>query len=498
MPPDLANPHRRKKCDEEKPQCRRCIKGDFQCLGYDSPADDCVSKSTHKAEVGFLRQPSHINITEDVMVASSTVLNHLIPLPQYTDEPGQSPEVHAPVQKFATFPSTLPRNFALDPITLEDATSFIMSQFVCLSQKLLFKPLSTPIEQGLLWRIEYSEFTRWSMYLSARVLKDMSNGINGQKYAGWIFRFCQRILESSSSAEPASSMDGRLGGLHDLAYLGFIVSGTAVGYSLFQRCTPTFLGLAGLFPDLWSDNSTIFILKAVRSRYEIIKFVVNDTIIAIILGIPPQLHYDTTPASNHGEPNRVLELVYGIPSEILFILAKVNAWRASRLMGEGLQNYNDQRDIERTLSSWTLVVEHTDEPIKDIARSAVQEAWRQAAMIYFYMGMRGVNSADPQVQKAVRQVVQLGNVIEPGSPLERHLLIPCVIVGIAARQEKHRATLRNKVISKSFLHEITTVLRISEFVVVLDHLWHGAGKGGNPVMWDDYVHSRCATIPIPY
>ncbi|CCO37332.1 hypothetical protein BN14_11487 [Rhizoctonia solani AG-1 IB] len=305
------------------------------------------------------------------------------------------------------------------------------------------------------------------------------------------------MLESPRSTEPVESMDGRLGGLHDLAYIGSIVSGMAVGYSLFQRCTPTFLQLAGFSPELWSNNSTISISKAVQSRYEIIKFVVHDTIIAVVLGMPPQLHYNTTLERDEEQPKRALELVYGISPEILCALGKVNAWRASRLMEES-QSRGDRGDIEHTLGGWSPFVEHTDEPVKDIARLAVQEAWRQAVLIYFYMGMREVNSACIQVQTAVRQIVQLGDVVEPGSPLERHLLIPCLIAGVAARQEKHRASLRNKVSSKSFPHEITLVLRTSEFVVVLDHLWHGVGKGGSPVTWDDYVRSRCATIPITH
>ncbi|QRW24263.1 Fungal specific transcription factor domain [Rhizoctonia solani] len=348
---------------------------------------------------------------------------------------------------------------------LEDATSFIISQFVWFSQKLLFKAPSTPVEQGLLWRIEYSEFTRWSMYLSARVLKDMTNGINSQKYVGWIFRFGQQMLEPSTATEPASSMEGRLGGLHDVGSLPRIYRIWDVSrYSLFRQCTPTFLRLAKLSPEIWPSDFAISISKATQSRYEIIKFIVNDTIIAMILGIAPVIHYDTTPDATVG-------------GQVAF---SNGVWNS----------FGD--------SIWTPVVGNTGEPTKDIARVAVQEAWRQAALISFFMGMKEVNSADRRVQAAVRQVVQLGNTIEAGSPLERHLLIPCVLAGVAACQEKHRASLRSKLTNNSFLREITMVLRISEFVVVLDHLWHGAGKGGSPVTWEDYVQSRCATIPISY
>ncbi|CEL54103.1 hypothetical protein RSOLAG1IB_06814 [Rhizoctonia solani AG-1 IB] len=378
----LTCKRRKKKCDEMKPYCRRCIQGDFQCLGYEPQADGCIRGSLYETEV--VRQHPLTLINEDAIATSNSTLDHLIACSGVADEPQQPPESYSLIQKFVLGPSAPPRSFAIDSVLIDEATSFIMSQFVAFSQELLFKPPPSHIEQGLLWRIEYSEFTRWSMYLSARVLKDISNGINGQKYVGSIFRLYQQMLESPRSTEPVESMDGRLGGLHDLAYIGSIVSGMAVGYSLFQRCTPTFLQLAGFSPELWSNNSTISISKAVQSRYEIIKFVVHDTIIAVVLGMPPQLHYNTTLERDEEQPKRALELVYGISPEILCALGKVNAWRASRLMEES-QSRGDRGDIEHTLGGWSPFVEHTDEPVKDIARLAVQEAWRQAVLIYFYM-----------------------------------------------------------------------------------------------------------------
>ncbi|KEP47094.1 fungal-specific transcription factor domain protein [Rhizoctonia solani 123E] len=386
---------------------------------------------------------------------------------------------------------------SIDPLVLEDLTSLIMSQFVQLSRKLLFRPPlgSVSFEAGLLWRIDHSDFTRWSMYLSARVLKEISNGINGQKYIGWIFRFYQRIIESATSTESTKAMEGRLGGLHDMTYLGFTVSGIAFGYSLFQRSAPTFLRLAALDPDLWSDNSTILISKAIGSRYEVSRFVAHDTLIAFILGVSPLLRYNTSTPWSDEQPNRIIELIYGIPTEVLCHLAKINAWRTSWLMGEMVQSQNGWRDMEGLLKNGDSAIDHTDDPTNNIARFTVRETWRQVTLIYLYMGARGVNSADPRVEAAVQQVVQLGNTVKPGSALELHTLIPCVIAGVAARREKHRASLRTKITSQSRCG-VTLVLRTSEFAAVLDHLWHGAGAGGKPTTWGDYVHSRCAVLPI--
>jgi hypothetical protein len=39
-------------------------------------------------------------------------------------------------------------------------------------------------------------------------------------------------------------------------------------------------------------------------------------------------------------------------------------------------------------------------------------------------------------------------------------------------------------------------MRASNFVYVLDDLWHGAAAGGRPIKWNDYVRSRETVLPV--
>jgi hypothetical protein len=66
--------------------------------------------------------------------------------------------------------------------------------------------------------------------------------------------------------------------------------------------------------------------------------------------------------------------------------------------------------------------------------------------------------------------------------------------GLAARYEKHRSIIRAKLLS--FQDMRVWLFRGTDFTAVLDHLWHGVGANGEPVMWDDYVRSRCAVVLI--
>ncbi|QRW24999.1 Fungal specific transcription factor domain [Rhizoctonia solani] len=63
------------------------------------------------------------------------------------------------------------------------------------------------------------------------------------------------------------------------------------------------------------------------------------------------------------------------------------------------------------------------------------------------------------------------------------------------RKERHRAILRKKI--QASQKTDACLLRGADFSFVLDHLWHGAGSGGSPVTWGDYVNSRCLVLPIP-
>ncbi|KAG9087004.1 hypothetical protein FS749_003229 [Ceratobasidium sp. UAMH 11750] len=69
------------------------------------------------------------------------------------------------------------------------------------------------------------------------------------------------------------------------------------------------------------------------------------------------------------------------------------------------------------------------------------------------------------------------------------------MAGAYTPSEKQRAIAREQ-LSVS-VKTGTWLLSGSDFIPVLDHLWHGAAAGGRPVTWNDYLHSRQVALPIP-
>ncbi|KAG8707805.1 hypothetical protein FRC09_001603 [Ceratobasidium sp. 395] len=362
----------------------------------------------------------------------------------------------------------------------------------------MFGPLPYPIESGL-DRIsnESLEPKRWSLYLGAHVVRALLEGTHRAQYIGWIDRFQRQIANTSvSQALDVSELEGRLSSMLDLAYYASMILDSHASYTLLKQSLPLFLQLVAKYPNLWAENSAISIFHTLHGPiYEMRKFVLWDTVSAAALGTAPLLHYET---DFHDPPIsrlsiKILEWAYGCPGDIIVLLARINGRRVSRWIEQADRDEEQWHEIEERLREWKPVMD-TDQSANVVARFAIQESWRQAVFIYLYMGMCGVDSSDPRVESSVRQIVQLASTIESGNPFEIHLCMPCLIAGVAARQEPHRALLRKKLdVSRN---ENVWCLRGADFVPVLDHLWHGAGAGGAAVTWEDYVTSRCVILSI--
>ncbi|CAE6476336.1 unnamed protein product [Rhizoctonia solani] len=502
---------RRKKCDEKRPICDRCLLGRFECQGY----------AHLEAASGSAPRRGNREATQSVGTASSLTQGSLSPalgsLLSCSDNQSSS-SIAAPDGSFSSLFSgldnseelnhplpitpfelgSIPRNPELDPFDLDNMKQLIVIQCTRLARRISFRPYPYPVELGLAkYLLRGSNLIHKTLYLGARISQALFDDTNWQGYIGWIDTFHHRILEAQSSLVTVNTelLADRLASHCRLATFAFMVSNSSVGYAIFRKGVSPFLELAATFPKLWKGDSAISLSHALHlSRHELARFVIMDTIAALAFGIAPLVHYDTTIQDHNPDRFHFVEQVYACPVIVLMALARVNQSRASRLMGQDTITPEDVEAYESAVRNWKPGVDYTDSPSQLVARLAVQESWRQAALIYLYMGMRESSSTDSRVEPLVRQVAQLASTVEAGSPFDTHLFIPCLIAGVAARKEKHRAIFRKKIqVSQK---TDASLLRGADFSLVLDHLWHGAAAGGNPVTWDDYASSRALTLPV--
>ncbi|KAF8688486.1 hypothetical protein RHS03_09573, partial [Rhizoctonia solani] len=359
-----------------------------------------------------------------------------------------------------------------------------------------FMPPPAQARVYMMKRLSNSTIIKWALYLGVRIFgaldQDRSDWNTGG-YIGWIDKFEQRMVHSTIKNSSLSDLADRLMAQLELTYLGFIAAGSTLGYQLLQKALPGFLRLVAADPNLVAEQPDGGLLVSFprafgTSLQEIKRFIIYDMATGFLLGVPPLLEYDyygkCDPVS-HGS-----EWIHGVPAPLVEIISQINSWRAGFKVP-----LDDWRVLESRVMAWEvqpLPTEDGDSRM-NVARLAIQEGWRHVVLIYIYMGICGVSSHYSRVQASIAQIIQLEGIVA-GLPMSIHMLMHYVVAGMGARYEQQRSIIRQKLVS--FKGKGVWLFQGPEFTQILDHLWHGAGAGGAPVMWDDYVQSRCTVIHI--
>ncbi|KAJ1305591.1 hypothetical protein OPQ81_000588 [Rhizoctonia solani] len=334
-----------------------------------------------------------------------------------------------------------------------------------------------------------------TMYLGAKLFQVLSQDSTAARgCAGWIDDLERKASTDSHSNLPVNDTANYLMIRLELSFLKFATVDTASGYNLLRKALPMFFQLVATETDLYKEhpngNLVVSFLRTLNSTpHEFQRFVIYDTISALILGVPPLVEYGYDGGCDSS--SYVFEWVHGIPLTLVEIVSQVNSWRAGSRVP-----LDDWKTMESRVLAWSPPpAVPGDDPAENVsvARSAVQESWRQVVLIYIYMGICGVSSHDSRVQASVHRIVQLGETVA-NLPIGIHVFAHCIVAGLAAKLEKHRVLIHKMLLS--FTGTRAWLFRGPQFGEVLYHLWHGVGLGGGPVKWDDYVQSRCAVMPI--
>ncbi|KAG9092961.1 hypothetical protein FS749_015296 [Ceratobasidium sp. UAMH 11750] len=404
-------------------------------------------------------------------------------------------------------PVLLPARLRILSLTPDDTgqmIDFILSQYDQIIKLAYFRPLSQQvahIRKSLTQRIQASRTTRLLMFLGCKVFESLLEGTTAEKfplYASWLNRFDQQLLSIPGWTLSPAEYQSHLVGTLEVAFLKFRLSNNTNVYRLLRESAPAFLQIA-LAETTWrwtSLNPTSVSLAHLlaSSRYELSHFALLDSLCSMVYVLPHVIDYDTS-VPPFGEDVNHVEWVHGCPAEFQLILVDINNYSHQRREGHDL----DWQLTEQRLKSWKPEVQTSEEgeSLRAVARLAVQESWRHTLLIYLYMAVCGVTNDDDRVQASVRQIFQLTSTVNPPktSVINIHLLVQFLFAGICARSEKQRAIARRRL--GEVFHERLWVIRGSDFVPVLDHLWHGAAANGRPIRWSDYAFSRQVILPIP-
>ncbi|CUA73190.1 putative transcriptional regulatory protein YLR278C [Saccharomyces cerevisiae S288c] [Rhizoctonia solani] len=412
-----------------------------------------------------------------------------------------SPSLHQLFLIFSRLPYT-PSDPIIAYLESSQFEAYFVSYFKRMADYAYFKPLKDQAEQlknRLLSRLRGSHFTRWVMLLCAKICEDIVDGDRSQttlhiRWLGDIEAAVRRKLAQDLTPRETEELRGDC---LEISLIRTALGQSSNAYVVLRNATPTFLQTAYALPDLWpsdSDPALIPLLNIIGSEHHALSsFTLIDCTCAMIFGLPQQVEYDTS-TSLLPKGFRPYEWAHSSPTEFQILLADINACR------DKSPRARDWREIEYALLDWQAQPTRHDESWESwmvVAWLAVQESWRLTLLVYLYLSVCGLTSDDPRIQLCVTQILQvIGTVRKHESPdIKVPFFIQYLMVGICARSEQHRKITRRKL---SDVNETKLwMIRGTDFVPVLDHLWHGAGSGGRPVTWGDYVYSREALLPVP-
>ncbi|CCO29688.1 hypothetical protein BN14_03706 [Rhizoctonia solani AG-1 IB] len=367
-----------------------------------------------------------------------------------------------------------------------------------------FKPVErqlTQYRQTMIGRLQSSSISRRVKLISFKLYEAIATGQDWRYqdiFATWVKQFEQELCATWSDSVVPQTLQTRLTEALEISYLKAILLSNENAYPFLRFMAPTFLHTVFSDPTLWPPNhqgTSIPLAHVISSaRCEMGNFVVMDTLYSMAYSLPQFVDYDTSiPSLSHELYG--YSWAPGCPTELLVALAEINQCRE----GQPTTTGRGWKEIEFSLLTWQpqpspQLAEWESWMI--VAWLAVQESWKHTLLVYVYLALCGAASDDPRIEYSIKQLLRIVDTVKKpsGATAGLHLFAQYFIAGVCARTESQRALVKEKLINMSESRK--WLVHGNIFVPVLQHLWTGAGAGGRPVRWADYVRSREQVLPV--
>ncbi|CEL61383.1 hypothetical protein RSOLAG1IB_09986 [Rhizoctonia solani AG-1 IB] len=122
--------------------------------------------------------------------------------------------------------------------------------------------------------------------------------------------------------------------------------------------------------------------------------------------------------------------VLGIPDQYILLFTFIYGLMEEAKATGGSVDPQIIAQIEDDMPEIVILPCQSTDPSLTFCRMVVQECWREAALIYFYMVLHGAHALDPRVEQAQKKFMKLVNGVSPGRNPDTFLIIPMMIVGL--------------------------------------------------------------------
>lgn len=292
---------------------------------------------------------------------------------------------------------------------------------------------------------------------------------------------------------PNLSIDAKMSAAVDLTYRHYCVGGAEHYYDTLAVCDK-------LLSTIFRPNKAINIgMLTNPSHYGMSCYVWADIVRSVALGYPTAFPYVFQPTTTHAltgteflnGSSDIINILLIDVSNLKFLLERDTSSRHED--GRLSEMYQKRADTIlrgiRAFKPYSLGEQEEDEDdsLAHVSGVTVQELWRQATLIHFYQSIYRSPATFEPLQKCMRQIIKLMDVLAIAAPL-RPAAIMCLPVFLAASvavEKDARETLIGH------LSGFDTVLGFKQNKDLIRLIWSESDRLGAQVDWRDYASPTC-------
>ncbi|KAJ1305764.1 hypothetical protein OPQ81_010494 [Rhizoctonia solani] len=175
------------------------------------------------------------------------------------------------------------------------------------------------------------------------------------------------------------------------------------------------------------------------------------------------------------DPDRGVEWIVGCPDILVMLIARISALRHARILPE--ERVICGTEIEQLLRNVQFRPVRAKSSAFRVARLAMQEICRHAAILYIYHAIFKSDSSHPMVRDSVKTIVRIASTLKPGHNPDCLVPVPYFIAGSFAESQRDRLILKSRILScgnERYLRYLAATL---------DELWEETDATGRLAGW---------------
>ncbi|CAE6468307.1 unnamed protein product [Rhizoctonia solani] len=384
-------------------------------------------------------------------------------------------------------------DLVLDREVESNLLPFVAQSFMAWMNRFMFEPIrAISLARDMIIRGHSGNEARRNMILVANAALAVSESTFYEftHFTALYKHLVKHVLEARACSELTKEAAIKvLGSCHELISLTCKVGSLASVLNLMDLYAPIFRRAC---PE--SDGLVNLPRRLAAVEVNLKYFVSFDVLLSVITHRPMLFRYgfdflspqDEELLNEDDEPG--MRWSIGIPARLVVVLAKMN------ILLESYGNCVDQetlRDLKEEVGSCKSVISSSpgDDPTLTVGKLMVQESWKLAGYVYFYMGLCGANSDDARVVKVQKRFMGLLETVKPRRNPDLFLVLPILIMGVATSSSADRFTLLARLWGVSECSKPGTMG--NDVIRMLNDIWaHTVEK---PAVWLD-LRTTCLRV----